>query len=78
MEATMHSRIEKSAFKRGRYIGYAHGVWHIERSGSQWVAHHRDNPMGTPTIWGDTLEVIGNALDKFAATDKPREPGQLQ
>jgi hypothetical protein len=66
----MHSRIEKSAFRKGRYIGYAYGVWYIERDGRQWVARHRDNPMGTPTIWGNTLEVIGKALGKVPA---PRE-----
>ena len=39
--------IEKSAFRPGEYVGYAHGVWRIMKSNSSdgnWVAIHRDIP----------------------------------
>ena len=33
------SNIEKSAFRRGEYIGYAAGlVFHIRRDGREWIA----------------------------------------
>lgn len=64
----MHPRIEKSQFTRGQYVGYCQGVWNITRDGKQWVARHRDNPMGTPTIWGKTLASIGHSLDRWEST----------
>lgn len=35
--------IEKSAFKRGEYVGYACGVWRIRRVHNAWEARHRDD-----------------------------------
>jgi hypothetical protein len=33
------TNIEKSAFRRGEYVGYAAGlVWHIRRDGREWIA----------------------------------------
>lgn len=35
----MYHNIERSGFRRGEYVGYAHGVWHIRRiNGRQWEA----------------------------------------
>ena len=35
----MYHNIERSGFRRGEYVGYAHGVWHIRRiNGRQWKA----------------------------------------
>ena len=43
---TMHN-IEKSAFRRGQYVGYGGGkVWHIRKTNStygNWIAWDRDN-----------------------------------
>ena len=30
--------VEKSAFRKGEYVGYAHGVWRIIRSNGCWIA----------------------------------------
>lgn len=62
----MHDRIEKSAFTRGRYIGYAAGVWHIERHPIGWRAYKRDEPRAA-IIYGHTLDEIGRGLDDYAA-----------
>ena len=36
---TAYTNIEKSAFRRGEYTGYAAGlVWHIRRDGREWIA----------------------------------------
>ncbi len=32
------SNIEKSAFRKGEYVGYGHGVWRIKRGGAGWRA----------------------------------------
>lgn len=33
------NNIEKSAFRKGEYVGYAAGyVWHIRKDGREWVA----------------------------------------
>ncbi len=57
--------IEKSAFRRGEYVGYAHGVWRIKRAADPrfgvWVAVHRDDPNRTPLAAG-TLEGISQKL----------------
>lgn len=40
-------RIEKSAFRRGEYVGYAHGPWEIRKSNSSygnWLAVKIDSP----------------------------------
>ena len=35
----MYHNIERSGFRRGEYVGYAHGVWHIRRINSRrWEA----------------------------------------
>lgn len=32
------TNIEKSAFRRGEYVGYCQGAWRIRRSSDYWVA----------------------------------------
>lgn len=45
----MPHNIEKSAFRRGEYVGYGQGtVWHIRKSNSsygRWVAFDRDGKL---------------------------------
>ena len=42
-----YHNIEKSAFRKGEYIGYCEGkIYHISKSNSSygtWFAHNRDN-----------------------------------
>ena len=64
--------IEKSAFRRGEYVGYAKGVWIITRSNGSdgnWFARHRDNPRA-PFFYAMRLEDMSRKLEGYA-TDVP-------
>ena len=65
--------IEKSAFRRREYVGYAKGVGHIRRTnkmlrtgkgGMGWTAEYQN---GTYVICAMTLGAISRRLDVFAA-----------
>jgi hypothetical protein len=46
MKMKTPSNIEKSAFRRGEYVGYAAGlVWHIRKDGREWIATARGAGM---------------------------------
>ncbi len=51
--------IEKSAFHRGQYVGYANGVWRIDRHAGKWRAI-----KGIRDIRADTLTEISALLEK--------------
>lgn len=56
--------IEKSAFCRGEYVGYANGVWIIKRTRStygNWIARHRDDLNRLP-IYACTLRAMSDKL----------------
>jgi hypothetical protein len=64
----MHN-IEKSAFRRGEYVGYAHGVWIIRKSNSSygtWSARHRDD-IKRPTLFAFRLSDLSAKLDAIKA-----------
>ena len=55
------SNIEKSAFRRGEYVGYAAGlVWHIRKDGREWIATARG--AGLRCI-APTLALLSVALE---------------
>jgi hypothetical protein len=68
----MYHNIERSGFRRGEYVGYAHGVWHIRRiNGRQlWeaifpcirIADYR------PAIVAQTLRELSTRLDAYQPT----------
>lgn len=64
----MYHNIERSGFRRGEYVGYAHGVWHIRRiNGRQWEAifpciHAADY---RPAIVARTLREISLRLTAY-------------
>lgn len=63
------TNIEPSAFRKGEYIGYRHGVWIVRRSSSsygRWQARHRDNQRA-PTLYVWTLEELPQKLEAVAA-----------
>lgn len=64
-----YPNIEKSAFKRGEYVGYGNGVWRIFRWGSGWRAVKRE---GGHTIDGATLGDLSEQLAHEAAQKNPR------
>ena len=51
-----YHNIEKSAFRKGEYVGYSNGkVYYIRKSNSSfgnWFAHNRDN-------WNDQIYAFG-------------------
>jgi hypothetical protein len=58
----MHN-IEKSAFRRGQYVGYGGGTaWRISK-GDQWRAAPLHLPL--PMLYGRTLRDISAQLDKL-------------
>lgn len=61
--------IEKSAFRKGEYVGYGHGVWIITKSNSSygtWAARHQDDNRA-PTLFAFTLEKLSTKLNAYAA-----------
>ena len=61
--------IEKSAFRRGEYVGYSDaGVWHIKRSnsscGNWWAMCIADNQRHQ--LWGHTLKQLSAKLSTQA------------
>lgn len=60
----MHSRIEKSGFRPGEYVGYCDGVWRIRRrSDGIWRATKNDS---SDAFGARTLNDIGKGLDERA------------
>jgi hypothetical protein len=52
------TNIEKSAFRKGEYVGYRNGVWMIRRTNSSygnWIARKRDDSTTAP-IYAMRLE----------------------
>lgn len=67
--------IDRSAFRRGEYVGYADGVWKIRRTGSGgWYAANRDNPDAAQ-ISGKTLAEISRRLQEIAESADARRYG---
>ena len=64
-----YSNIEKSAFRKGEYIGYSQGkVFHISKSNSSfgsWFAHNRENYNEQVFAFG--LESMSERLAKVAS-----------
>ncbi len=58
--------IERSAFKRGQYVGYGAGVWRIFRWGNEWRAQRR--PSGFLTA--ETLEQMSKKIQAFACDEQ--------
>jgi hypothetical protein len=62
--------IERSGFRSGEYVGYAHGVWRITRGGLGWEAEHRKlfRRLSAPT-----LPLLSVALENFIPTTADTE-----
>jgi hypothetical protein len=62
----MYHNIDKSALRRGEYVGHASGSWRIKRNGKSWQATannailHGDEPI---VVFGTTLRDISEALE---------------
>ncbi len=58
--------IEKSALKKGEYVGYSHGVWRITKSTSsygRWCARRYINPNDMLFAW--RLSDLSAKLEQF-------------
>lgn len=53
--------IEKSAFRKGKYVGYADGAWRITRSWGGWLCS-----KGGQSFTRRTLAEVSKALDVTA------------
>jgi len=53
--------IEKSGFRKGEYVGYAHGPWRITRSWRGWLCSN-----GHQSFIRRTLAEISKGLDVTA------------
>jgi hypothetical protein len=65
----MWDRIDRSAFRRGEYVGYADGVWRIarrERAGG-WVARHTVD-ASRKFLFARTLSAMNERLATFERT----------
>lgn len=65
--------IDKSAFRKGEYVGYGEGVWRVHRystGAKRWRAVHRNITIPVrPVLFGPTLASISDqlAMVKFQA-----------
>lgn len=55
--------IERSAFRRGEWVGYSHGVWSITGCSGLWTASHRQAAF--PVLRSPTLEALSDELARF-------------
>ncbi len=65
--------IEKSPFRKGEYVGYANGVWHIRKSTSaygQWCATHQSD-RNAPRLYSWRLSDMSIRLEEYAAPWQP-------
>jgi hypothetical protein len=65
-----YPNIEKSAFRKGEYVGYCEGhIYHIRKTNSSfgtWFAYNRDNYNDQIFAFG--LEAMSNKLQAKAVT----------
>jgi hypothetical protein len=64
----MFHNIEGSVFRRGEYVGYADGVWHIRKSSSaygQWCASHQSD-RSAPRLYSWRLSDLSAKLEEYA------------
>lgn len=60
----MHHRIEKSATRKGEYVGYCNGVQRIRRGGKGWQTYALGSSAGTFTsATAETLYQLGGMLE---------------
>lgn len=57
-----YPNIEKSAFRRGEYVGYARGVWRITGRHGDWRAIPNGGGDGRAPIMASTLAEISAEL----------------
>ena len=62
-----HPAIEKSATRKGEYVGYCDGVQRIRRDGAGWQTYALGSNIGTfHAVYASTLYELGQKLDAIA------------
>lgn len=70
----MHHRIEKSATRRGEYVGYCNGAQRIRRGGQGWETYALGSSTGAFTYaTAETLYQLGGKLEHIAKNDPAPE-----
>lgn len=69
----MYANIEKSAFRRGEYVGYAFGAWRIVKAEGGWRAIP---PVNMHARFGRVLPITGATLDSISRRLKDWETDQ--
>lgn len=75
-----YPNIDKSAFRKGEYVGYATGVWLITKTRTfygktkpaSWVAKNRDEPR-IAHIYADSLADLSHKLELYANDKSPKK-----
>ena len=63
---TQYLNIDKSAFRKGEYVGYADGTWRIRRAAVGWRAQRMSRSL-CDVIFAPTLGAISRKLNEYAA-----------
>jgi len=64
--------IEKSAFQKGEYVGYANGVWSIFKRGNN-KGWHACRGSDRQSIFGKSLKEISEKLVEVSDNEAKRE-----
>jgi hypothetical protein len=70
--------IEKSAFRRFEYVGYAAGAWRVRKHGcggweaNKFIPMSRDLDYSAPTLRANTLQALSEKLSAFSASRYPK------
>jgi hypothetical protein len=68
----LHDLIERSAFRKGEYNGYCHGVQAIRKGGLGWTTYGLVSPGGRAIyVTAPTLQKLGEKLDAYAPVPIP-------
>jgi hypothetical protein len=68
---TLPNNIDKSATRKGEYVGYCNGAQRIRRGGLGWQTYGLASAHGEPIFTSArTLEELGKKLESIAGTDR--------
>ena len=66
--SALPSNIDKSAFRRGEYVGYCNGAQRIRKGGLGWQTYALGSTQGEPVfVSAPTLRELGAMLEKRKA-----------
>lgn len=69
------SNIDRSKFRWGEYVGYAHGAWRITRLDRRWIARRFDGNCRFTHLSGNTLADVSRLLANVSKDGAVTIPG---